>query len=692
MEISKESVLDQIGLHLRGLFDSYEKMRKTKEEDWLQSLRQYKGIYDPEVYALMDGKQSKVYPKITRARCVTVLSRLHDMLFPFEDKNWGIKPTPRSTIPEAGMRLVMQTLNEQRQMAMQQAAQNKQDPNSIPEISQGQVEEAIRQYAKMACEAMELEMDDQLVECQYERLIKLALESGVKYGTGLIKGPLVEKESYQEWTMTDTGWVLVPKEALNPYIEWIPVWDFYPDPSRIDFKEGLGCFQRHIMSRHDLRVLAKRDDFLSDTIVEYIKSNPDGNCTHKSWEQQLRLLQETSDYYKKNRYEVLEWWGQIEGQDLEKIGLNIPNVDAEMEIQAWVLGDKPIKIALNTMPEAIRPYYLFYFEKDETSIWGEGLPKVMRDSQIAISASARMCLDNAASVSGPQVEVNERLMSPDMQVDDFYPRKVWRREGQGMEAQYPAIRAIEFNSHIDEYIQIIKQFMDFGDLETALPIYMLIDPGANRETARGASYRHGTINIMVKDILRNFDDFNADIIKALYKWNMDFSKKEELKGDYKIIAKGSTSLLQKEVLTEALNMYSQSMRAEEVPYLKMDVYSREKAKALNLPMDMIRTEAEAQEYMQSMNDPRVVELQIQTMEANIKKLRASALGQLAAAKKKSVEADRSGSMFEKEVASMDNLTADSILKRASAVEKLSKARTYGKDLSKLKEKASGAKK
>ena len=79
-------VMVSFGYRLYNQFTLNESFRRAKELQWLEDLRAYKGIYDPDVK--ISANASKVYPKITRSKVNIVLSRLHEMLFPENDKNF----------------------------------------------------------------------------------------------------------------------------------------------------------------------------------------------------------------------------------------------------------------------------------------------------------------------------------------------------------------------------------------------------------------------------------------------------------------------------------------------------------------------------------------------------------------------------------------------------------------------------
>ena len=92
----------QLGAALRGLFREAEAGRRDIEERWLRDLRQYKGVYDPEVAARLHPRRSKAFLRLTRAKVKAANARLMDVLFPGAgERNWSIAPTP---VPEINPR------------------------------------------------------------------------------------------------------------------------------------------------------------------------------------------------------------------------------------------------------------------------------------------------------------------------------------------------------------------------------------------------------------------------------------------------------------------------------------------------------------------------------------------------------------------------------------------------------------
>lgn len=643
--------IEAFGLKLKNLFSVFESYRRAKELEWLESLRQYKGLYDPDVK--IDLNASKVYPKITRSKVNVVLSRLHQMLFPEKDKNWEIIPSPEPRVSKAiviqiGMSLVKQVPDEQ----------TGQIATIVP--TSDELNDAIRQYAKVTCEKMSIVIDDQFTEMDYPELTKKVLRSGLMYGTGIMKGPMISKRIKRRWFPTDDGSDYEERTSTEdvPFLEFVPLWDWYPDMSVVDVDKMTGSFQRHIMSKHDIRKLCDRSDFYKDVIEKFLTEHPNGDYVPKNWEVDLQVIETeagagdstktavsvsalTDDETRSTnrpigkKYQMLEFWGYVDGNDLSSCGIEITDPMIEYGVNCWILGDKIVKATLFETP--LDQFKLFYYEKDETSIFGEGLARIMRHSQIAIASAARMVLDNGSCVSGPNVEVNYSLMVEGTDYTSFYPRKIWFREGRGVEAQYPAIRSVQFDSHIPELISIIDTFRQFGDEETTLPTWM-IGQMVNNETAQATSGRMSMITVSIKDVVKNFDTFTEKVLRSVYSWNMEFNPRTDIKGDYNIKARGVQSLVMKEIRMQALTQLKSTLSPEDWVYIPRRDFLDEYFKSHDIDI-RLRSEEEAQKIIAQQTDERAVELAYRMQEAEIAYKKSQTMAQLTKAKDKNVDAN-----------------------------------------------------
>lgn len=587
---------DTLGIMLRGEFDDVAAERQYYEDSWLKDLRQYMGIYDPDVLQAIQNDKSHSNIKATRVKVRTMDARMMDMLFPAGSaKNWEIKATP---IPEVS------TEEKQRlsQIVMQQVGEQPDDET---------LDEMVKELADQRCEKMSEQINDQLTEeNRYVNTAGRIVHNGHLYGTGVLKGPMVEKKARKRWTreiLADGSEIHIvdEQERREPYFESVSIWDFYPDLSATEVEDCDYIWQRHVMPRHKVRKLASRG-FDRKTISEYLKTYPDGDADYLQWENDLRELNGKKDStdIKRKKYVVLERWGTLSGKELADCGCEIPEDQEDMDFEAhiWLLGDYVIKANLNPSEAGVRPYHLYHFEKDETSVFGLSVPWSIRDPSSNYNALIRAGLDNAGVTAGPQFEINLDLLDPNEDATNGPgPFRVWYRRGKGEENRHPAVRTLEVESKIKEIMQLAEHQKLVMDETSLIPSYMHgdADKGGAGNTASGLSMLMGAANIMMKEAVRNYDMVTKSFIGAMYHWNMQFGEDESIKGDFEVLATGSTSLVAREVRTQQITQFSQStMNQFQAPWVKWRDLTLRFARDMELGEDMIKTEDEFKKEQQ----------------------------------------------------------------------------------------------
>jgi len=580
----KPNLTGELGQKLHAQFTQAKADRATVEQRWLNDLRQFKGVYSPEEAARLPAGKSRVHTRMTRIKVKTATARLMDLVFPAgSDDNWSMETTPVTDVtPDPA---VMQVLVQQLQR--------------MP--TPDEIRVAIQAQADKACKLMETEIRDQLVEAKYRKLIKLVINSGNLFGTGILKGPLVNRTFKKTWAMDEVGkWNLTSIPKLSPFIDFTPVWEMYPESLATSFSEARFNFQRSIMPKHQVLELCSRPDFSTKVIKEYLRDNPDGDTVMLGWETELRMLgwNLSGNTTKGKRYEILEYWGIIESQELLDMGLDLPD-DAQDEFWAnvWLIGNKVIKIEVQPIEGMQLPYFAYYWDKDETSIFGEGIPTVIRDDDRSLNAATRALLDNAAICAGPMVEVNVDLLHPDEDPNDVHPFKVWLRSGVGAEAQYPAVREVGLNSHTNEY-QGLAQFFANNIHEATIPSYMhgeATSKGSVGRTASGLSMLMSAAQVTFKDQLFSLDDdVQGPFLESAYHWNMQFNPKQEIKGDFNVVVKGTSSLVAREIRASNLDQFANStLNQFDSPFIDRHALNKQRAKVLELGDDIIRDKEQA---------------------------------------------------------------------------------------------------
>lgn len=139
-----------------------------------------------------------------------------------------------------------------------------------------------------------------------------------------------------------------------------------------------------------------------------------------------------------------------------------------------------------------------------------------------------------------------------------------------------------------------RLFEAYAHETTGIPSAMHSEFDAAAGTVRGLSMLMSAASVALKDQIKHFDDgVTRPFITALYHWNMLFSDKEELKGDYRVQARGWSSLIARELSVEQLDAFAASTaNSLDAPYIRRAELLRRRAAARGLGEDIVRPEEE----------------------------------------------------------------------------------------------------
>lgn len=563
-EEGQDIELANLGARLKSLYREYKDARRDIEDEWLMDLRQYNGQYEPDVIARLDsqGARSKVFVGLTRTKVMAAYSRIVDLMFQASDTYFGIKPTPRPTIdPLKAMQM--------RQQAMQEvaAASGMPTADGMGDLVAARMEElepmfleAEKAIAEEAASEMTIDILDQLIEANSDQKIKSAIMEACIFGSGAIKSGTVSIDRSQSYSKVmneagESGYALSMIERVTPDIEAVSIFDLYPDPYCTNLRDCDGLFRRHILTKRQLRDLKDLPGFDGEEIEEVIRTQRTGDHTEETHERTRREISGINEFGESRRYEVLEYWGCIDGQDLADYGVELDedtDLTQQFDSNVWLLGGKVIKIQLNPVMGYKIPYQIFPYERSPHQFWGTGVPKMMRDSQSTMNAATRIYLDNMALSSGPMMEVNSDLLAAGEDPTDIHPWRVFLREGG--DGTMPAVRFFQPVANANGLTSIIDIFRRFADETTSLPSYTHGEQTKSlNKTATGISMLMGAANVSLKSTIKNLDDFLVrPMIESLFHFNMQYGTNEKSKGDLKVVARGSTALIQKEVQSQRL--------------------------------------------------------------------------------------------------------------------------------------------
>lgn len=554
---------------LSRLADEQVRAKQLIELRWLNDLSMYFGRYDPDTQkSLEDEKRSTAFVKLTRHKTNSWAARIGDILFPTDDKNWGIKPTP---IP---------MLAQQAKAAIAKAHAAVETANaSTDPAQQDRITEAVKGFADIArqsqaeieraneaCKGMQKAIEDQFVECDYVTQCRDVIEDGCRLGTGILKGPMTAQRLRAQWREEQGVWALVQTPDPMPDFRRVDPWHFFPDMSAARISEAEFTFERHLPTRKDLRRLARKLSFNRDAIGRLLEEGPKPISLGVDHLAKLRLITEEGEQIK-DRYLMWEYHGSLEcdevasllrsmGQD-EKADRFERDKDPLEDYRVIVhfCNNEVLKIAPEyPLDSGDGLYSVWNFDKGETSVFGIGVPNIMSDSQRALNAAWRMIMDNAGLAVGPQILVNRAMVTPQDNSWALRPFKVWLLSGTAMVApNIKPFEAFDIPIHTEQLIQVIELAKAFIDEETGMPTIAQGEQGAATKTMGGMSMLFNSANVIFRRVVKMWDDdLTKPTVRRAFDWNMQFNPDESIKGDMQVDARGSSVLLVKEIQSQNL--------------------------------------------------------------------------------------------------------------------------------------------
>lgn len=345
------------------------------EERWMTDLYQYHGQLSPEAAKLLEKANavSTMIVNETRTKTNTMSARLSDLLFPTDDTNWSISPTPLPRLTKTAAKVERDLKKMRDQMSAQQQAQAA-PPQGAP---QGQAPAGIaaptepapgaaatpqqavdagppappqnpsdlvkqidiyaarladvqnqRAVAQQATDNMTMQIEDQLTDCQYAAEARKVIEDACKLGTGIMKGPVLDVGVGAYWDTDEAGnsALVAGDMATSVSMRRVDPWLFFPDMTRQEVSPQDGVFERHPMTESDLRKLARTPGFDRKAIRELLKGRSTSALPdHFNELASINLPSATN--VAALPYDVWEYHGPISGDDLAAVAEALMRVD-----------------------------------------------------------------------------------------------------------------------------------------------------------------------------------------------------------------------------------------------------------------------------------------------------------------------------------------------------------------------------
>ena len=633
---NKEDKIEPLVAEINYKFKAASDKRQDDEDRWLQAYHNYRGKYYKNIQ-FTEREKSRVFVKVTKTKVLAAYGQIIDVLFgtgkfpliiqetkipegiaeyahmnPMKEKmgDENMQPTPgiegnmdytpgeQMAEPNMGLGFPGDGNNLAPGATFSSVQDNflgglrekyeeaelSEGPAKLPEFPQ-------IKPAQIAARQLNKLIEDQLDESNANVILRNSIFESCLLGTGIIKGPFTFNKTLHRYNMSGNGNAreYAPEFVKVPRIEFCSVWDFYPDPNARSMDECEYVIHRHRLNRQQFKDLINRPFFSKQKIEECLQMG--GNYTKQSWETDLDLENNTYGDIEKYRYEVLEYWGTVDALTAREYGLEIDSAiedNQDIQVNVWTVRGKVIRIVENPFKPFRIPYQAFNYEKNPYQFFGIGVPENMDDAQSIMNGHARMAIDNLALAGNLVFDIDESALVNNQSMEVF-PGKIFKRQA-GVPGQ--AIYGIKFPNTAPENMQMFDKFRQLADESTGIPSYSHGQTGVQSmtRTASGMSMLMGAASLNIKTVIKNIDDsLIKPLGESMFQWNMQFYEGElPIIGDFEIKATGSSSLMRKEVRSQRLTMFLQTIQNPQIaPFVRISEVIKELAYSLDLDPDEI---------------------------------------------------------------------------------------------------------
>lgn len=564
-QIINKPLQDALAKHVTDCYNQarYHRRYSGVSEILLRNMRARKCQYQPDEREML-AEGIDVYIGLAALKAAAAESWLLDIIVNNIEKPWTLSATPEPDLPpKLKAQVIEQLLQELPSMNSFDALRDRAE--QLKSVVQGLAQKASR----YATERMETHISDQMDEGDWTNTFSRFVSDLTVFPTALMRGPVKISKPQTAWdgqTLTAKTKPLLTVRSVSPF-------NAFPAPNSETPQDGEYFIEAVPFGGSDLHALLDAPAFTASAIRAVLDKYPDGYAPHQLQRQEQDVLQDKSNntgtsaagYHE---YEVVIYNGKVKGKLLIDKGAMVPDPQKLYEAEIWVVEDYVIRAVLNPDPTGRRPVFGTSYRKVNGSFWGQSVIDVVYDVQRVCNAAARAIVRNMGYASGPMGEVvSERLADGESAVE-VAPYKLYRVGPDLTGTGAPAIRFHNITMVAPGLLGIYERFSKIADDLSGIPSYVLGNPsvaGAGR-TLGGLSMLMGNAAKGIKNVQLNIDhDVISPLVHAFYTYNMLTSTDMGIKADAKVIARGATGLLQRELsqsrsveLLHLLTPYAQS--------------------------------------------------------------------------------------------------------------------------------------
>lgn len=508
----------------------------------------YEGQRDSQGNETFDSKvdipksSNRVYFNFARQVTNDGAAQLGDLLFPNDDRNYGLNPGPIAPPP----------LALQAEPAVDSQGAQLMDAEGAPLTNlQAHTRRVVRAQAKTG--RMFKKIDAALIAARYPTKARKAIFNGALYGTGILKGPVPTRDGKGRWAKKSSGdYGLRPKEDLTPDVSVVSPFDFFPDPSASCVEDSRYFWERSYMEPAALMSAVGTLGFRKESVERLIAIKPFTDESDTEDVREEAKNQQTGEKLSDGRFVIWERRGSVERELLKCFDVEPPSDAPYFECVVYICQGEVLKIVPSMFESNESLYSVFCWDDDPLGIFGYGIPWLIQDPQRTYVSAWRMALDNGGVSAAPQVIIDRNQITPADGVEELRGGKIWFRTGEtySNENQRPAFEVFNINQNLNELWAMMDRAVDDA--------YEL--SGVTRVEKSQAGLDNAPVTLGATQILQNNttvsrralarrwdDDVTLGLITRVYDYFMQFDKDSDVKAHMVVEPRGATVLLAKEL-------------------------------------------------------------------------------------------------------------------------------------------------
>lgn len=543
-EAANVPIQDALATYVQNKFDEARRHKQQIgiEDRLLRNLRANKCEYQPDEIALL-GPYNDVYMGIAALKARGAESWLTDIILNNIEKPWTLDPTPLPDLPEKlKLKAIDMLLRDLPNINTIEALKDR-----AKQLKTVMNQEAYAE-AEKATLKMETKIADQMAEGNWTDTFGGCIAELVVYPTAIIRGPIVVNKQQASW---DGDTYKITNEPL-PVTRVVPAFDAYPSPASTNTQNGEYFCERARYSISDLHAWIGVEGFNEGNLRQVLYEYPTGFKLNLISDQTRDALENKTNGVMSDNglLDTIIYNGKVPGQLLADNGILIKDLQKHYECEIYVVGNYVIRAVLNPNPLGIRPVYSTSFRKIAGSFWGQSVIDLVYDVNRVCNAAARALVRNMGYASGPIGEVVQERLDDLSDATDIRPYKIALVTPDMTGTGAPAFRFHKVDSIANDLMAVFDKHMKIADDLSGIPSYVLGNPqvaGAGR-TLGGLSMLMGNAAKGIKNVQLNVDrDIITGVVFGFFMFNMLTSDDEDIKADSKVVARGATGLLQREL-------------------------------------------------------------------------------------------------------------------------------------------------